>query len=294
MSQVGTQSVAIDPMVGARPDEVVLAHALALADGTAAAAGVAGPLDVHLVGPLDVLRRALGPRADDVVLHDAAGRLDPDEDPVVVRGRPTAPLRVLVDLLADGQVDAVRSVAPASQVLTAAEFRLGRTVPAPDAGERGRLLAGARPGLAVRLLLATGPLTVVDAGIARRATALDVLGRMLAVAGPGARLGVVVPTRGDTALADEVVRAAASIDVAVRPLSPRTAVRGEVDVVGCAPQIGATMVQVVTELGWRSDGVARLTGVAGDVAVLDASALAAAGLAAEPTSDTRPRAAERP
>lgn len=257
--------VAVDPMVNGRASLPVVAAALGLADE--------GRGTPWLVGPLDELRAALveldrSPDALEMVA--APDEVRAGEDAAVVRGRAAASVRVALDLLAEGTVHAVRSCARPDVLLTAATFRLGSQ--APEAlGDAGPLVRGAHAGVAVQLALDTGSLQVIDAGVADRATPVDVVGRLLELALPGSRVGLLDPMGRGGAWVDQVMALAAAVGLDVRALQASDALAGEVDLLGCTPETGVLMVQLARFFGVATSGVAVVTGVAGDVAALEPS-----------------------
>lgn len=268
--QAASWSVAVDLTVDGIVDPRVQSALYELCDQRA-------NVTAHLIGPAAALDAAA--REGRSAWHEqfrtvvAEGLIGPDEDPAVVRGRPSVPVRVALDLLAERVVDTVWSVASPKLVITAATFRLARAARgAPDADPRsaaaGRLRGAARPGLCREMLLARGSLRVVDAGAADRATPVDVAGRLLAVSRPGDRVGVLDPIGHLGAFGEEVRGLCASAGLDVVAVDAHDAASGAVDVVGCTPELGAVLVDTLRACGVRSTGLSRIVGLQGEVAVV--------------------------
>lgn len=139
--------VAVDLLGGDSAPSTVVEGALLASDEH--------PVDVVLVGPVDVASRelaALGAegRLEVVAASQVVGMA---EDPVRgVRSKRDATVRVCARLLRDGEVDATVSIGSTGAALAAALFTLGR------------LPGVTRPGLAVAVPTPAGPVVLLDAG----------------------------------------------------------------------------------------------------------------------------------
>jgi glycerol-3-phosphate acyltransferase PlsX len=129
----------------------------AVVDGVLLALAADPDLTVALVGPSDVAGAELAARGapERARLHlvQASEVVGMDEDPArAVRAKRDATVRVAAALVRDGVADATVSVGSTGAALAAAVFTLGR------------LPGVTRPGLAVVVPAARGPLVLLDAG----------------------------------------------------------------------------------------------------------------------------------
>lgn len=263
-------AIALDTVRSGSPDpDVIRGAALALV--------VDESLELSLVGPSDAVQAALEetelglpvPRAR---VTDAARAVSADDDAVVaVRARSDASIRVAVDLLAGGEVDAVVTRGPLAAAVAAARFGLGR-------------MPGMRePVLAVEVALPTGRLLVADAGASVRSTTAALartaeLAAVLAVkrGNPSPRLALHAPTgvaSGPLAEADALIQAAdLGRATYLGARSTSEVLSGEVDVLVTTAALGETLVSTVRALVPDAGGhLGVLLGTTAPVATLDAS-----------------------
>ncbi|MBW3619637.1 MAG: hypothetical protein KY461_05280 [Actinobacteria bacterium] len=241
--------------------------------GVVVALTSAPDLEVALVGPVAALRDALGGAgpalpADRIELVDAARSVGPDDDPVVVvRGRRDASVRIAVDLLRTGAVDAMVSAGPATATVVAARFSLPR-------------VRGLRaPALAAEVALEGGSVTVVDAGAEAHATAGTLvrygelgaeLARRRGTSRP--RVAALAPLGTSSRDARELGTLFEAADLGdgsfVGARSPAGALAGDVDVLVTPGAAGAILVDTVRALRPADTCHAVLVGVQGTVATL--------------------------
>jgi len=151
--------VAIDAMGGDHAPDATVAGAVLAARELGAR--------VWLVGHQDVLRARLERHAAEhlsIVLHHAPDVIGMDEPPVAaVRRKPRCSLRVTLDLLREGTVDAVVSAGNSGAVLAGALFTIG-PLPGVD-----------RPAIAVPMPAEHGHVILVDAGASVDADAMHLV-----------------------------------------------------------------------------------------------------------------------
>jgi phosphate acyltransferase len=153
--------VALDLLGGDSAPQSVVDGALLVA-GEAGSAGETGePVELVLVGPVDVAERLLAERGATgrFPLVPASQVVGMDEDPArAVRTKRDATVRVAARLVRDGAADAVVSVGSTGAAMAAAVFTLGR------------LRGISRPALAAVVPARAGPLILLDAGATTEAT----------------------------------------------------------------------------------------------------------------------------
>ena len=257
--------VAIDVVGGDGPLPAVVA-------GAARTAALRRDLHLVLCGPHDDVLAAIEtsgePLSARIDIRHAASSVAEDEDAqVAVRGRQDASIRVAVQALADGEVDAVCSVGPLAATVAAAQFLLPRQV-----GLR-------HPAVAVPLQVADRSFVVVDAGASERVPAgalvrLAELGAVLARGDgvPAPRVGVLAPLGPDSRTMHEVLAlfSAAEVPGFVGPVTAADVIAGAVDVVATAGSHGRVIVDVVRGLtGGATGQLGMIVGVEGTVAVLE-------------------------
>jgi phosphate acyltransferase len=224
--------VAVDPG-SCRPDAVAAAVVRAVAEDPA--------LEVVLVGGVD-------PRHPRVSTLAAGPPADPPTPPeIAVRGRADLPVRVAIDALATGAVDAVVSAAAAETLLTAARFVLRRQV-----GVR-------HPLLAVRVDVDGRARWLVDASGRAGATAAAI-GLGVAELAPHRTAVLVVGADATTAERERLEHlAAAGVPVAPVPIGDWLDADADVLVTGGAT--GAAIVATARTLAPGVIGAGRVLGL---------------------------------
>ena len=245
--------VAIDAMGGDHAPEATVAGAVLAARELGAR--------VWLVGHQDVLRARLAPHAPEhlpIVLHHAPDVIGMDEPPVAaVRRKPRCSLRVTLDLLRDGTVDAVVSAGNSGAVLAGALFTVG-ALPGVD-----------RPAIAVPMPAVHGHVILVDAGASVEADVLHlvqyaVMGETYARAlGGNARPRVALLSNGqEPGKGTETTRAASRV-LGTLPLNfigyveGRDLPRDVADVVVCDGFVGNAVLKAVEGFGMTTSQLLR-------------------------------------
>ncbi len=238
-------------------------HADPAAARTAVAEALQADTDLHVV-----LLSADG-TVDDDRLRVRAGRPLPDEVPadVAVRGRPDLALRVALEALRDGEVDAVVSASPHAALSTAVRFVLRRRRGVRD------------PLVATVVDTDAGPVTVCDTSGRSGTTTASLLAAATDL--PTGRTGWLTTGATGTAAADAL---ADGLGTAVVPLDPAAVLAGRADVVFCDGAAGQLFVDTIEALDPSRVGLRRVVGTeSGDVVDVPpdprtwAEALAAAG-----------------
>lgn len=218
---------------------------------------------------LHVLLLSADGTAGDDRLHVRAGRPLPDDLPpeVAVRGRPDLALRMALEALRDGEVDAVVSASPHAALSTAVRFVLRRRRGVRD------------PLVATIVDTDAGPVTICDTSGRSGTTAASLLAAATDL--PTGRTGWLVTGATATAAADAL---AEGLGTAVVPLDPAAVLAGRADVVFCDGAAGRLLVDTIEAVDPSRVGLRRVVGAEpGDVLDVPpdpgrwAEALAAAG-----------------
>jgi glycerol-3-phosphate acyltransferase PlsX len=245
--------VALDAMGGDHAPEATVAGAVLAARELGAR--------VWLVGHQDVLRARLERYAAGnlpIVLHHAPDVIGMDEPPVAaVRRKPRCSLRVTLDLLRAGTVDAVVSAGNSGAVLAGALFTVGP------------LAEVDRPAIAVPLPAAHGPAILVDAGASVDAGPLHlvqfaVMGEAYARAlGGPARPRVAVLSNGQepgkgTETTREASRILRTVPIEfIGYVEGRDLPRDVADVVVCDGFVGNAVLKAVEGFGMAASDLLR-------------------------------------
>jgi glycerol-3-phosphate acyltransferase PlsX len=216
---------------------------------------------VWLVGHQDVLRARLERHAADqlpIVLHHAPDVIGMDEPPVAaVRRKARCSLRVTLDLLRDGTVDAVVSAGNSGAVLAGALFTVG-PLPGVD-----------RPAIAVPMPAVHGHVILVDAGASVDADPLHlvqfaVMGETYARAlGDHARPRVALLSNGQEASKGTETTRAATRMLRTLPINFIGYVEGRdlsqdvADVVVCDGFVGNAVLKAVEGFGMTASRLLR-------------------------------------